>query len=462
MNRFASLFCKRRYAGAPLPESPIARLRCGGAAAALTAALVLALAATGKVRADEPPLTLAEAQRLATLRSKRLEASDLAAAASKDLAIAAGERPDPIGKIGLENLPINGEDRFSVQQDFMTMRSIGIMQEITRPTKLRARAAESAQAVRLAEAQKAQSQVEVQRDTALAWLDRYYSEAQEQSVRQQIDVTRQDVAAVDAGYRGGHGTAADALAARATLADVEDMEADATRAVRAAKLALARWVGDAAERPLAGHPLIDSIALHKHALDSQLSRHPEILALERREELARASAEVARAERHPDWSVEFMYSQRGSGYSNMVTLELTVPLEIRRGYRQDRRLAAKLAEASQARAEREDMLRAHTAEVSTMIDEWDTAHERRQRYQSSIIPLSIDRSAAARAAYRGGKATLNDLLLAQRAEIDTRLRALQLEASSARLWAQITFLNSTPDTADLATPAAVADRGELP
>jgi outer membrane protein TolC len=462
MNRFASLFCRLGHADAPLPESPISRLRFRHTVAAVAAALVIALAATGKVRADEPPLTLAEAQRLATLRSKQLEASDLAVSASRDLAIAAGERPDPIGKIGVENLPINGEDKFSVQRDFMTMRSIGIMQEITRPTKLHARAAESEQAVRLAEAQKLQSQVEVQRDVALAWLDRYYSEAQEQAVRQQTDVAHEDVAAADAGYRGGHGTAADVLTARAALAEAEDMEADATRMVRAAKLALARWVGEASERPVAGHPAFESIPLHKHALDSQLSQHPEILALQRREELARAGAEVARAERHPDWSVEFMYSQRGTGYSNMVTLELTVPLEIRRGYRQDRKLAAKLAEASQAKAAREDMLREHTAEISTMIDEWDSDRERGQRYHSSIVPLAVDRTAAARAAYRGGKATLNDLLLAQRAEIDIRLKALQLEASSARLWAQLTFLNSTPDMADLTTPTVVADRGELP
>jgi outer membrane protein TolC len=359
-----------------LRMSPVAWLRCRDTVA-LGAALLIALAAAGKVRADEAPLTLAEAQRLATLGSKQLKASDLAVSASKDLAIAAAERPDPIGKIGLENLPINGPDKFSVQRDFMTMRSVGIMQEITRPTKLRARAAESEQAVRLAEVQKAQSQVEVQRDTALAWLDRYYAEAQEQTIRQQVEVARLDVAAADAGYRGGHGTAAEVLAARAALAEAEDLDADAARAVRGAKLALGRWIGDAAERPLAGHPPIDSIPLHKHALDSQLSQHPEILALQHREELARAAAEVARADRHPDWSVEFMYSQRGIGYSNMVTLELTVPLEIRRAYRQDRKLAAKLAEASQAKAEREDMLRAHAAEVSTMIDAWDGARERR-------------------------------------------------------------------------------------
>jgi outer membrane protein TolC len=425
-------------------------------------AVFVALATTSAAVRAEPPLTLGETQRIATERSKQIEASDFAVSASKDLTVAAAERPDPIAKIGVENLPINGSERFSVQQDFMTMRSVGIMQEITRPTKLRARAVESEQAVQLAEAQKAQALVEVQRDSALAWLNRYYAEAQEQAILQQVGVARLDETAAEAAYRGGHGTAADVLAARAALAEAEDLDLDASRTVRGAKLALERWIGEAAERPLAGHPSIDSIPLHKHSLDSQLAEHPEIIALKRREELARASAEVARADRHPDWSVEFMYSQRGIGYSNMVTLELTVPLEVRRAYRQDPKLAAKLAEASQAKAEREDMLRTHAAEISNMIDAWDSARERLERYRNSIIPLSADRTVAARAAYGGGKATLNDLLLAQRAEIEARLKALQLEESAARLWAQLSFLNSTQSDADVATPPVDSSRGELP
>jgi len=429
---------------------------------ALGVASLLTLAPGNTVCAAEPPLTLAEAQRLATLRSKQVEASDFALSASKDLTVPASERPDPIAKIGLENLPIDGPERFSVQRDFMTMRSVGIMQEVTRPTKLRARAAEAEQAVRLAEAQKARALVAVQRDSALAWLDRYYAELLEKTVLQQVQVSRLDVTAAEAGYRGGHGTAGDVLAARAALAEAEDLDADASREVRGAKLVLARWIGEAAENPLAGQPAIDTIPLHKHTLDAQLAEHPEILALQRREELARAAAEVARADRHPDWSVEFMYSQRGIGYSNMVTLELTVPLEIRRAYRQNPKLAAKLAEASQAKAEREDMLRAHAAEISAMIDAWDSARERRERYRSSIIPLVADRSVAARAAYRGGKASLSDLLLAQRAEIDARLKALQLEESAARLWAQLTFLNSMREVANAASASVGSDRGELP
>ena len=432
------------------------------AGATIAMVALLALGLSGPVGADEGPLTLAEAQRIATLRSGRIEAGDLGVSATKDLAKAAAERPDPVAKIGLENVPVNGTEAFSLQEDFMTMRSVGIMQEITRPSKLRARAAESEQAVRLAEAKKAQALVEVRRESALAWLQRYYAEATQRTVTEQVEAARLEVAAAEAAYRGGRGTAADVLAARGVVAEVEDEALEASRAVSTSRIALARWVGDDAERRLAGEPAIDTIPLHKHALDSQLQDHPEIVTLERREQLARAGAEVARAERRPDWSVEFIYSARGTGYSNMATLEVTVPLQIRRAYRQDPKLAAKLAEASQAKAEREDMLREHAADIAAAIDAWESSRERRDRYRTTIIPLATDRTVAARAAYQGGKATLTDLLSARRAEIDARLKALELEATAARLWAQLAFLSVPPDGIPGAPRPTSAAAGDLP
>jgi len=433
-----------------------------GAGATIGMAALLALALSGPVVADDSPLTLAETQRIATLRSERIEAGDLGVSASKDLAKAAAERPDPIAKIGLENVPVNGAEAFSLQQDFMTMRSVGIMQEITRPSKLRARAAESEQAVRLAEAKKAQALVEVRRESALAWLARYYAEATQRTVTEQVEAARLEVAATESAYRGGRGTAADVLAAREVVAEFEDQALEASRAASASRIALARWVADAADRRLAGEPTIDTIPLHKHALDSQLQDHPEVVALERREELARAGAEVARAERHPDWSVEFIYSARGTGYSNMATLELTVPLQIRRAYRQDPKLAAKLAEASQAKAEREDMLREHAADVAAAIDAWESTRERRHRYRTTIIPLAADRTVAARAAYQGGKASLTELLSAHRAEVDARLKALELEATAARLWAQLAFLTVPPDAMPPSPRPTSGVDGDLP
>ena len=95
----------------------------------------------------------------------------------------------------------------------------------------------------------------------------------------------------------------------------------------------------------------------------------------------------------------------------------------------------------QARAEREEMLRAHVGEVRAMLDEWENRRERRRTLSSaSCIPLAANAPQAALAAYRGGKAGIADVLVARRSEIDVRLQALQLELETARLWAQLNFL----------------------
>ena len=67
-------------------------------------------------------LSLAEALRLAENRSLMLVAQDAATAAARDMSLSAGQRPDPVLKAGINNLPINGSDAFSLTRDFMTMR----------------------------------------------------------------------------------------------------------------------------------------------------------------------------------------------------------------------------------------------------------------------------------------------------------------------------------------------------
>ena len=159
----------------------------------------------------------------------------------------------------------------------------------------------------------------------------------------------------------------------------------------------------------------------------------------KQEDVARAEAQVAQANREADWNVELMYSQRGPAYSNMVSLNVSVPLQWDRPSRQDRELAAKLALADELRAEREDATRAHVAEASAMLVEWQSDRERLVRYENSLIPLATERTRAAIAAYRGGSGTLAAVLEARRGEIDIRAEQIRLELEAARLWAQLEF-----------------------
>ena len=73
-------------------RSPAATLSRVGPAVAL---------AFGALHAYAAPLTVDDALRLAQERSRQLPAQDAAAAAARDMAVAAGQRPDPVLKTGL-------------------------------------------------------------------------------------------------------------------------------------------------------------------------------------------------------------------------------------------------------------------------------------------------------------------------------------------------------------------------
>jgi outer membrane protein TolC len=203
---------------------------------------------------------------------------------------------------------------------------------------------------------------------------------------------------------------------------------------------LARWVGPAPQLAPAGAPDIDHVRLDPDTLDTALAHHPDIAVLDRQQALARAGVDLAQANRKPDWTVEMAFQQRGRANSNMVSVGVSVPLQWDRKQRQDRELAARLALAEQAQGERDEMLRAHVAETRIMLADWQNGRERLARYSRELVPLGADRSGAVLAAYRGGKATLADVLAARRSESEVRLQALQLEADTARLWAQLNFL----------------------
>jgi outer membrane protein TolC len=400
----------------------------------------LILMAVVSAHAAEAPLSLAEAQRIAAERSRQLAAQDSAVLASREMAVAAGQLPDASLKLGIENLPVNGSDQFSTTADFMTMRRIGVMQELTRGEKRQLRAERYEREAERGLAEKSAALASIQRDTALAWLDRYYAEAAAAILAEQGKEARLEVEAAETAYRSGRGSQADVYSARSAVVALEDRASEIGRRVRNAKTAMARWVGDAAGAPLAGKPAIDALRIDTRSLDAELAHHPQIMVLSKQEEIAGTEARLARANKQADWSVEVMYSQRGPSYSNMVSVGVAIPLQWDQKNRQDREVAAKLAMAEQARAQREDMLRAHIAEVRAMVNEWENGRERRARYERELVPLSKERTQAITAAYRGGKSNLAEVLSARRSEIEVRMQALQLEAETARLWAQINFL----------------------
>jgi outer membrane protein TolC len=396
--------------------------------------------AVAQAAAGSAVLTLERALQLAQRRSAGLVAQDAAAAAARSMAIAAGQLPDPTLTVGINNLPVNGPDRFSVGRDFMTMRSIGIAQEFTRASKLQARANRFEREAQAAEAARELALANLQRDTVIAWFDCFFEERVRELIAAQRDETKLQIDAAEVAYRSGRGSQADVFAARSALAQIEDRLAQSERDLATARTRLARWVGAPADQGLGPLPSLETVSLRPQDLEAVLVHHPQIAVMLEQEAMAQAEADEARANQRPDVSVALMYSQRGSAFSNLVSLNVSIPLQWDQKHRQDQELAAKLALVQKMRAEREEETRMHVAEALTMLQQWRSDRERLARYEASLLPLAADRIDAALAAYRGGTGSLTSELEARRTQLDTRLEGLRLEQETARLWAQLNYL----------------------
>jgi outer membrane protein TolC len=400
------------------------------AAAALASAACPAAAA----------LDFDQALQTAQDRSRQIAAQEAAITSAREMAVAAGQRPDPVLKVGVNNLPVNGPDRFSLTNDFMTMRSVGVMQELTRTGKLEARSRRFEHEALAAQAARELALANLQRDTAIAWLECVYQQRIRDLLVQQRSEAALQVRAAELAYRGNRGPQSDVFATRTAVAQLDDRIAAAQRDVAAARAMLARWVGSAAGEPLGASPAMQEVSLRDEDLDTTLAHHPQLAQMLEQQAAAEADADLARANKQVDPTVELMYSQRGPAYSNMVSLNVSIPLQWNEGRRQDRELSSKLATVEQLRAQLEEETRMHVAEARSMLVQWRGNRERLRRFADTLLPLASDRTSGAMASYRGGTGTLSAVLEARRAEIDVRLDEIRLELETARLWAQLNFL----------------------
>jgi outer membrane protein TolC len=92
----------------------------------------------------------------------------------------------------------------------MTMRSVSVMQELTRTEKRRARAERFNAEASAAETQRVAALAAVQRSTAQAWLDRWYAARTVQLLAEQTASVALQVEAAEAAYRGNRGSRASA------------------------------------------------------------------------------------------------------------------------------------------------------------------------------------------------------------------------------------------------------------
>lgn len=397
-----------------------------------------ALLVAGAAHAQQPPFTLDAALQSATDHSASMQAAQASVRANSEAAVKAGQLPDPMLKAGIDNLPVNGGQRFTVGQDFMTMRRIGIEQEWVSGDKRRLRSALANEQVGRERAGYLAQLASVRQQTATAWLNAVYAKQALALQQALLDHMNHEFDATKASYRGAKASAADVVQARAMLAQTQDQWLKARQVYQTALIALSRWTAVPASDVTGTPPAPESFVSSLPPDELRVSQ-PALIAAAADIAVAEADTAVANSERRPNWTWEIAYQQRGGAYSNMVSVGVTIPLPLNRRNRQNRDVAEKAELATKARLVYEDTLRQVQADIRTQSETLASGRERIANLSASLLPAADQRVQLANAAYRAGTGSLADTFAARRAQLDAQLQVLDLRRDVSQTWAQLEY-----------------------
>ncbi|SOE83332.1 Outer membrane protein TolC [Burkholderia sp. YR290] len=419
----------------PLTIDTPSRRRAPLRAHSLFTALILTSVAA---YAQETPVTLDAALRAATDHSTTMGAAQASVRASSEAAVRAGQLPDPTLKAGVDNLPVTGQQKYTIGQDFMTMRRIGIEQEWVSGDKRRLRSELANDLVDRERAGYLGQLANTRQQTAIAWLSAVYAKKAVSLQRQLVDHMTHELDATKASYRGAKATAADVTQAQAMLAQTQDQLLKTQQTLQTALIGLSRWtatpVSDVTGEPPAPQSYVSSLPP-----EELREVQPVLVAASRDIAVADADTAVANSNRSPNWTWEVAYQQRGGAYSNMVSVGVSIPLPINRKNRQDRDASEKAELATRARLMYEDAQRQVEADIRTQSATLASGRERITSLSNSLLPAAGQRVQLAAAAYRAGTGSLADTFAARRAQLEAELQVLDLQRDVSQTWAQLEY-----------------------
>jgi outer membrane protein TolC len=388
------------------------------------------------------PLTLDAAQRIAVERDAGRAAMESESAAMQDMAVSAGQLPDPEARVGTVNVPT---DSFSLDAEDMTMLEVGVMQRFPAGrTRELSRSGYESRALG-AEADARDRDRRVRLEVERSWRELDYLGESLALLREQARWVASLVDGAEAAYAAGDGSQAGLLDARLMALEIDEREIDAERERDQARADLSRWIGEAARgERVAAEPAAIGLAPLETLL-ARLDRHPMLQSLDRARDVASNEANLAAERYKPSFGVDVSYGFRqgrvnGGPRPDMLTAMLTFDLPLFTRNRQDREASAARSRARAADARRVDIARELEARLRA-------AHSRALRlgsivelYESQIQRLADVSVEAALASYRSNDGSLADVVSTERRGLELRERLTRVRKDRALALAEINYL----------------------
>lgn len=392
-----------------------------------------------EARRSTASLELSKAISLALARASLLQAGETRLESARQEAQRAGRLPDPELVLGIDNLPITGNTAFDFAADDMTQKRIGLRQVV--PARGKREAARSLAGRRIDEAASniVATSLEVQRETAQAWMDAWAASRTLGALRMLRGEAGLAARMAKARMSAGAESPSDALATQAEVIDLDNRILAMEARREAAIVELSRWTGVDLAPAHTAVPDLDRLPVPLDQLLASMDRLAPLLQTDAQVATASAAIDAARAESRSDWSIGAAYGQRDGGRDDMMMLEVGIGLPLFTRNRQARGVAARQADFEATLLEREDLRRRLTARIRADVSRWEGLRRQVALHEDALLPLARDRSAVALAGYRAG-GDLQPWLIARQDEVKVHVSLAELRGELGRAWTTLAYL----------------------
>ncbi|MEN3753322.1 TolC family protein [Mangrovibacter yixingensis] len=360
--------------------------------------------------------------------------------ALENMAVSAGQLPDPKLLVGVDNVPVQGNNSHRLTREGMTMEKIGISQTWVSGTK-RQRKVDTLQAqAREVEAGKDVILAQLQRDTAQAWLTLAIARKTLTAIDAQLAETQRQVAVQKASVASGSAQPDSTVDISLAVNDMLNLQDNARRDIQVAQARLMQLTGEEITQTSGPFPRIERLPASAAVLLEGVQQHPEIIQAARAADVAKARSQQSAVAGQPDVGVQVYYGHRGDGMDDLAGIQLSVDLPLFQGKRQDKDYSADLSRAMEAKDQLTLLVREHKAQLNALIAQYQSAQAIYQRQRDTVLPLLQAKYRLTEAQYRAGNSTLTALLAARRAQLNGNVALSNNQQAMATAWAAIRYL----------------------
>lgn len=360
--------------------------------------------------------------------------------ALENMAVSAGQLPDPKLLVGIDNVPVQGNNSHRLTREGMTMEKIGISQTWVSGTK-RQRKVDTLQAqAREVEAGKGVILAQLQRDTAQAWLTLAIARKTLAAIDAQLAETQRQVAVQKASVASGSAQPDSTVDISLAVNDMLNLQDNARRDIQVAQARLMQLTGEEITQTSGPFPRIERLPASAAVLLEGVQQHPEIIQAARAADVAKARSQQSAVAGQPDVGVQVYYGHRGDGMDDLAGVQLSVDLPLFQGKRQDKDYSADLSRAMEAKDQLTLLVREHKAQLNALIAQYQSAQAIYQRQRDTVLPLLQAKYRLTEAQYRAGNSTLTALLAARRAQLNGNVALSNNQQAMATAWAAIRYL----------------------